>query len=228
LSSARAVAARRSARRVALLLGALALSACAGVMHHVEGRHVFNPRFRVFLDGARRDAWQKPDEVVAALGLQPGAVVADVGAGTGYFTERLARVVGPAGRVYATDVQDEMLEALERRIAERELANVVLVRAGFDAPALPAECCDLVFLANVYKEIDDRVAYARRLLPALRRGGRVAIVEYRPGARGLGPPEEVRLPQEQVRAELGAAGFELVERHGFLPRQYFLVFAPAP
>jgi predicted methyltransferase len=194
-------------------------------MHEVEGRRVFNPLFRVFLDGASRDAWQKPDDVVAALGLRPGAVVADVGAGTGYFTERLARVVGPTGRVYATDVQDAMLEALERRIAERELANVVLVRAGFDDPSLPPDCCDLIFFANVYKEIDGRVAYARRLRPALRPGGRVAIVEYRPDARGPGPPEEVRLPEAQVHAELAAAGFELVERHDFLPRQYFLVFA---
>jgi predicted methyltransferase len=196
-------------------------------MHEVEGRRVFNPFYRAFLDAAERDVWQKPDEVVAALQLWPGAVVADVGAGTGYFTERFSRVVGPTGRVYATDVQDEMLEALEQRVAERGLANVVVVRAGFDDPALPAGCCDLVFLANVYKEIDGRVAWARRLLPALRPGGRVAIVEYRPSAPGRGPPEEVRLSEAQVMEELAAAGFALAEHHDFLPRQFFLVFAPA-
>jgi ubiquinone/menaquinone biosynthesis C-methylase UbiE len=196
-------------------------------MHEVEGRRVFNPFYRTFLDGADRDTWQKPDQVIAALRLEPGDVVADVGAGTGYFTERLARAVGAAGRVYATDVQDEMLDALERRVAEQSLANVAVVRAGFDDPALPAGCCDLVFLANVYKEIDDRVAWARRLQPALRPGGRVAIVEFRPDAAGIGPPEEVRLAETQVRAELAAAGFAAVERHDFLPRQYFVVFAPA-
>lgn len=197
-------------------------------MHEVEGRRVFNPLYRAFLDGADRDRWQKPDEVIAALRLPPGAAVADVGAGTGYFSERFARAVGPAGRVYATDVQDAMLDALEQRVADRGLANVVVVRAGFDDPALPEGCCDVVFFANVYKEIEDRVPYARRLLPTLRPGGRVAIVDYRPGARGFGPPEQVRLPEAQVREELAAAGFALVDRHDFLPRQYFLVFAPAP
>ena len=195
-------------------------------MHDVEGRRVFNPLYGTFLDGRNRDSWQKPDEVIAALELAPGAVVADVGAGTGYFTERLSRAVGPSGRVYATDVQDAMLRALEERVAEARLANVEVVRAGFDDPALPAACCDLVFFANVYKEIDDRVAYLRRLAPALRPAGRIAIIEYRPGGGGLGPPEEARLPEAQVARELATAGFALVARHDFLPRQYFLVFAP--
>jgi ubiquinone/menaquinone biosynthesis C-methylase UbiE len=220
------MAARAAARWLWPFLAALS-AACPGTMHEVDGRRVFNPFYSAFLDAGERDVWQKPDQVIAALQLPPGAVVADVGAGTGYFTERFSRVVGPTGRVYATDVQDEMLEALERRVAERGLANVVIVRAGFDDPALPAGCCDLVFLANVYKEIERRVEWAQRLLPALRPGGRVAIVEYRPDAPGIGPPEDVRLPETQVRAELAEAGFAVVERHDFLPRQSFVVFAPA-
>jgi len=215
------------APRLARVLAAALLAACAGTMHEVEGRRIFNPLYRVFLDGSHRDAWQRPREVIAALRIEPGAAVADVGAGTGYFSERFARAVGPSGRVYATEVQDAMLDALAERVAERGLGNVTLLRAAFDDPSLPEACCDLVFLANVYKEIDRRVAWTRRLVPALRPGGRVAIVEYRPGAPGIGPPEDVRLSEAQIVAELTAAGFALVERHDFLPRQSFLVFAPA-
>jgi SAM-dependent methyltransferase len=195
-------------------------------MHEVEGRRVFNPFYRVFLEGPDRARWQRPDEVIAALGLPAGAVVADVGAGTGYFAVRFAHAVGPNGRVLATDVQDAMLEALAERKRREDLAQLEVVRARFDDPSLPPACCDVVFLANVYKEIEDRVAYARKLAPALRPGGRVVIVDYRPGAPGFGPPEDVRLAQDRVEGELADAGFAAVARHDFLPRQYFLEFAP--
>jgi len=215
-------------RGLLLLLAALAGLACPGTMHEVEGRRVFNPLYRVFLDTRERERWQKPDEVVRALALAPGSAVADVGAGTGYFSGRLARAVGDEGRVFATDVQDEMIRALEERVAREGLRNVSVLRAGFDDPTLPPGCCDLVLLANVYKEIAERPAYLRRLTPALREGGRVAIIDFRPDAPGAGPPREARLPEAQVIAELGEAGFVLAERHDFLPRQYFLLFARAP
>jgi ubiquinone/menaquinone biosynthesis C-methylase UbiE len=197
-------------------------------MHDVQGHRVFNPLYRVFLDSTERDAWQKPDEVIRALGVAPGWSVADVGAGTGYFTMRLAAAVGAGGRVYATDVQDPMIRALEERVEREQLRNVTVVRAGFDDPSLPAGCCDLVLLASVYKEISERPAYMRRLAGALRDGGRVAIVDFRPDAEGPGPPREARLPEAQVVEELAEAGFALAERHDFLPRQYFLVFTHAP
>ncbi len=218
---------RRSVtRRFALLAAALALSACPRTMHEVEGRRVFNPLYRVFLDAPDREGWQRPDEVIRALALPPGATVADVGAGTGYFTVRFARALGPSGRVLATDVQDAMLEALAERKRREGLRQIEVVRAGFDDPALPSACCDVVFLATVYKEIEDRVAYGRRLASALRPGGRLAIIEYRPGAAGFGPPEEARLPEARVEGELALAGFVVVARHDFLPRQYFLELAP--
>jgi ubiquinone/menaquinone biosynthesis C-methylase UbiE len=202
------------------------LFACPGVLHEVDGHRVFNPFYSGALDAAERDAWQKPEEVVRALRLAPGGAVADVGAGTGYFTTRLAEAVGAAGHVYATDVQDEMLETLRERVAREGLGNVTVVRAGFDDPVLPAACCELVLLANVYKELSERSAYMRRLGAALRDGGRIAIVDFRPEAPGPGPPREARLREAEVVAELADAGFALVERHDFLPRQYFLVFAP--
>lgn len=197
-------------------------------MHEVEGHRVFNPFYRAFLDSTERDAWQKPDEVIRALALAPGSAVADVGAGTGYFTARLAAAVGARGRVYATDVQDAMIQALEERVEREALRNVTVLRGGFDDPSLPARCCDVVLLANVYKELSDRPAYMRRLAGALRDGGRVAILDFRPDAEGPGPPHEARLAEAQVVTELTEAGFGLAGRHDFLPRQYFLVFSRAP
>ena len=190
-----------------------------------EGHRIFNPAYLRFLDSSRRDAWQKPEAVLDALAIPKGAVVADIGAGGGYFTERLVRRVGPAGLVYATDVQDEMIGALERRVAERGLANVRVVRAAFDDPTLQEACCDLVFFSSVYKEIDARVDYMKKVAGVLRHGARVAILEFRPGALSWGPPRGDRLSAQTVTQEMVAAGYTFVASHDFLPRQYLLVFA---
>jgi ubiquinone/menaquinone biosynthesis C-methylase UbiE len=187
-----------------------------------EGHLVFNPHYLPLLDTAGRDGWQQPEEVLDALALPADAVIADIGAGSGYFTERFARRL-PAGHVYATDVQRAMIERLQQRL--RALDNVTVVRAGFDDPGLPEQCCDLVFFSSVYKEIDGRVAYMRKVRRVLRPGGRVAILEFRPGARGAGPPAKMRMVPEQIAAELAEAGFVLVKSHDFLPREWFLVFA---
>ena len=209
-----------------LVLAAPLVLACAGpsLMVESEGRRVFNPAYRYFLTWTPRDWWQRPDEVVAALAIAPGQSVADVGAGNGYFVDRLAAEVGPTGRVFATDVQHPMLEDLEARVNERALTNVAVVRGEFDRPALPDACCDLMLFANVYKEIDDRVSYMKHARAALRPGGRIAILGFRADVRGPGPPASARLPAERVIEELRAAGFELGAQHEFLPRQYLLVF----
>ncbi len=204
---------------LALLLG------CAPSLIERDGHRVFNPLYLFYLDGRSRDSWQQPERVIDALALPPDAVVADVGAGSGYFTERFARRLGAGGFVYATDVQEEMLDRLRARVARKRLANVSVVIARFDDPSLPEACCDLVFLSSVYKEIDERIAYMERVRRVLRPGGRVAILEYRPEWGGPGPPHADRLAPEIVTREMAAAGFELREQHGFLARQYFLVFA---
>lgn len=211
--------------RAALAL-TLCATACGLPMIEREGRRVFNPAWAWALEFGRDD-WQKPEEVLCALALPEDAVVADIGAGGGYFTERLSRAL-PSGHVFATDAQDGMIERLNDRVRDRGLANVTVVRAAFDDPGLPEGCCDLVFLSSVYKEIEGRVAYMRRVQPLLRPGGRVAILEFRPGAPGAGPPEAMRLAPDAIVAELGEAGFVLVESHDFLPRESFLVFARDP
>ncbi len=209
-----------SLARLGLVLSVLA---CGPVTLEREGHRVFNPAYVPALD-YRRDKWQRPEEVLASLALPADAVVADIGAGGGYFTERFSRHLS-VGRVYATDVQGEMIELLRKRVRERGLDNVEVVRVGFDGPGLPEPCCDLVFFSSVYKEIDGRVAYMRRVRSVLRCGGRVAILEFRPGASGPGPPREMRLPAGVITAELAEAGFALVASHDFLPRESFLVFS---
>jgi ubiquinone/menaquinone biosynthesis C-methylase UbiE len=194
-------------------------------MYERDGHRVFNPAYLSFLDSSWRDGWQQPEAVLAALAIPEGAAVADIGAGGGYFAERLAHHVGASGVVYATDVQAQMIDALERRVSERGLDNVRVVRAAFDHPTLPDGCCDLVFFSSVYKEIDSRVAYMKKVGRLLRPGARVAILEFRPDAPGFGPPAADRMTPEQVTQELAAAGYTLVGTHDFLPREYLLVFA---
>jgi len=196
-------------------------------MRDYQGHTIFNPLYLFYLESPSRDRWQKPEQVLDALQLPPDAVVADIGAGGGYFTERLAGRVGPTGRVYATDVQEIMVRRLQHRVAERQLTNVTVVLAGFDDPTLPAHACDMAFFSSVYKEISDRVNYMRKVRAALKPTGRVAILEYQPDAEAPGPPRKYRLAQSQVIEEMTAAGFDLQDRFDFLPREYFLVFGIA-
>ena len=199
-------------------------SSCVPVMREYEGHHVFNPVYLFYLESRQRDAWQKPEEVIHALALPAGASVADIGAGGGYFTEKLARAVGSTGRVYATDVQPTMIRKLQRRVEKRSLTNVTVIHSGFDDPGLSEQSCDLAFFSSVYKEIDDRVEYMKRLRRALKAGGRVAILEYRPDTDAPGPEKKDRLPESQVLDELKAAGYRRIQRFEFLPREYFLIF----
>ena len=217
------MALRRSILGALGAAGLLVLVGCP-VMIERDGREVFNPAYTFVLEGDDRETWQKSEAVMDALAIGPGTRVADVGAGSGWFTERFSRRVGRDGVVYAVDVQPEMIEKLRERVEAQGLANVRVIEGGYDDARLPPGKSDVVFFLSVYKEIDDRVAYMRRLREAIAPGGRVAILEYDPDAEGPGPPRRVRLPRQTVIAELGAAGYRLVADHGFLPRQYFLVF----
>jgi len=177
---------------------------------------------RVFDDPAR-DAWQKPDEVLRALALPPDALVADIGAGTGYFAVRLARAL-PRGHVWGADVAPDMVRYLAERARREGLTNLTALAAAPDDPRLPRPV-DLALVVNTYHHIGARPAYFRRLRPWLRAGGRVAIIDFQPDAP-VGPPRHARVPAAVVKAEMGEAGYGLVAEHAFLPYQYFLVFAP--
>ena len=177
-----------------------------------------------WLDRPDRDVREQPDRVLDALKLDPAATVADVGAGTGYFTLRLARRVA---RVHATDLQPEMLALLGDRVAAAGLTNVLLHRATDHDAALPAGCCDLVLLVDVYHELADPPAVMAGIRRALTPAGRLVLVEYRgeDPAVPIKPEHKMTLPQ--LKAELGALGFGFVDALEFLPDQRVVIFTPA-
>jgi SAM-dependent methyltransferase len=176
------------------------------------------------LESPERAAWQKPDELVAALRLAPGAVAADVGAGPGYFTLRLARAVGPSGTVFGLDVDPRMTELLVQRARAAGLANVAPVLApGGDG--LPPRPCDLILLVNAFHHFPDGPGYLARLAGALAPGGRLALVDFHEGELPVGPPPDHRVTRAQIDRAVTAAGLRVVEEPGFLPYQHFLLLA---
>lgn len=200
-----------------------------GAGHAVHAGQHGNPadlaRYAAGLEDPSRAAWQKPDEVVRALGLTPGQVACDVGAGPGYFTLRLAAAVGPAGRVYAVDVEPALLAALRDRLVKAGVRNVTPVLSQPDDPLLPAGGCDVVLVVDTYHHFPDGPAYLRRLAAALRPGGRLANVDFHKRETGVGPPVAHRVARERFLADAAAAGYAVVAEPTFLPHQYFVVLA---
>lgn len=174
-----------------------------------------------------RAAWQKPDEVVRALGLRPGQAACDVGAGPGYFSLRLARAVGEAGHVYAVDVEPRILSVLRDRVQSSNARNVTPVLSLPGDALLPAASCDLILIVDTYHHFPDGPAYLRRLSRALRPGGRIANVDFHKRELPVGPPPEHKVAREAFLADATAAGLRLAEEHTFLPYQYFVVLAPS-
>jgi cyclopropane fatty-acyl-phospholipid synthase-like methyltransferase len=175
-------------------------------------------------DDPKRDAWQKPHEVIQALALKPDAIVGDIGAGTGYFAVRLAQMV-PDGRVYAVDTEPDMVKHLAERAKANGVNNLTAVAGKPDDARMP-EKADMLLLVDVYHHIDKRETYFRKLGEALKPSGHVAIIDFTPEA-AMGPPKASRIAASRVKTELKAAGYDVVQEHTFLPNQYFLVFAPA-
>jgi ubiquinone/menaquinone biosynthesis C-methylase UbiE len=178
-------------------------------------------------DDPGRAAWQKPEELVAALGLRPGQCVADLGAGTGYFSHLLSAAVGPTGTVLAVDPEPNLVAHLRERAEREGSANVVPVLASLDNPRLPAGLVDVVLIVDTFHHIDDRVAYFRRLRQALRPPGRIAIVDWQKRELPVGPEMDHKLAREQVVREMETAGYRLIEESSILPYQYFLIFQPS-
>ena len=172
-------------------------------------------------DAPSRDAWQHPADVVAVLGLRAGMAIADVGAGTGYFTVRLARAV-PDGEIIATDIEPDMVRYLTERAQREGLANVRAVLAGADDPHLAAASVDRILVVDVWHHLGDRVRYAAGLAAALRPGGQIAIVDFTLDAPH-GPPIEHRLAPEAIMADLRAAGLDASVSPIRLPAQYIVI-----
>jgi ubiquinone/menaquinone biosynthesis C-methylase UbiE len=186
-------------------------------------------QYIALLEDPKRDEWQKPDEVLKALQLKEGQFVADVGAGSGYFTVRLARAVGEKGVVFAVDVDEGMLGYLRQRLAKERINNIQVMQVPPHDPLLIAGSADVVFLCNVYHHLEDRDVYLRKLRKALKPGGRLVIVDfYKKEGIPVGPPMHMRLSEETVAKELQGAGLKVTEKLTFLPYQYILVAQATP
>jgi ubiquinone/menaquinone biosynthesis C-methylase UbiE len=222
-------------RRLATVVGVIGVVFGIGVLagqsqpptgqkpDHMEHRFDDPERYAKEFDDPARDVWQMPDRVIATLGLKAGQSVADIGAGTGYFSTRLAKSP-EAPTVYAVDIEPSMVNYLKSRAAKEGLKNVVPVQASADSPQLPAPV-DLVFVVDTYHHIAGRVDYFRRLRASLKPAGRLAIIDFRKNAP-TGPPPEFRFTETQISSELAQAGYGLAGSYSFLPRQLFLVYEP--
>jgi ubiquinone/menaquinone biosynthesis C-methylase UbiE len=176
------------------------------------------------LEDPARDAYQKPEEVIAALGLRPGEVIADIGSGSGYFALRLARAVGESGRVFAVDIDPDLIRHLNRRLRDAGVRNVQTVLVPPDDPLLPDASIDRFFFCDVWHHVGDRPRYLRLLKRMLRPGGQVVMIDFHKRALPVGPPASMKIAREDLVAEMDKNGFRVAAEHRFLPYQYFLVF----
>jgi len=228
--------------RVALLTAVLAMAALAVASvsavpavsavsaqqrHPVSGRviaQVMGYEGAAWLERPEREDEEQPSKTIAALDIKPGQVVADVGAGSGYYTVRLAKRVGPTGRVFATDIQQEMLDLLKKRLARERLNNVELVLATDVDPRLPAGQLDLILMVDVYHELARPQDVLRKLRSALKPDGRLVLIEFRKESAWVPIREEHKMSVTEARMELEAEGYRFDRVIDVLPWQHILVF----
>jgi arsenite methyltransferase len=218
------------------LRNALALVLVAGVGPHatwaqsapteeaVHRLHHDTAAYIASLDDPSRDAWQKPEEVVAALGLRSGDSIADIGAGSGYFALRFAHRVGPEGRVFAVDVEPGMILHLDHGIRDAGAWNVRTILADPDDPLLPEASLDWVFICDTWHHIGKQDAYLSILSKVLKPGGRIVMIDFQKRDLPVGPPVSMKIARDDLVRQMDRAGFRLETEHTFLPYQYFLVF----
>ena len=222
----------RAARRGLLAAAAIGLLAAGSASLAQQRRHPVSGRVlaptmglegAAWLDRDEREAEEAPSKAIAALGIRQGAVVADVGAGSGYYTVRLARAVGGTGRVVATDLQPGMLALIRQKVESERLSNVTLVQGRSDDPNLPAATFDLILMVDVYHELAAPQVFVRRLKEALKPDGRLVLLEYRLEDPRVPIREVHKMSVEQVRQELGADGFRIERVIDVLPWQHIIV-----
>jgi ubiquinone/menaquinone biosynthesis C-methylase UbiE len=196
----------------------------------LAGQHarLFPPENLGLLEGPDRDAYQRPDQIMDALLIGDGSRVADLGAGGGWFTVRLARRVGPNGKVYAEDVQPPMIQAIERRVTREELKNVVIVLGTQTDAKLPAGSLDAVLIVDAYHEMEQPVTLLRNIARSLKPLGTIGIVNWKKDGGGPGPVMEERVDPEKVIHDARAAGLVLRKQENFSRYQYLLTFGVAP
>lgn len=215
-----------SAALALLLLTVSAVAQQAGV-HPISGRRyaaVMGYQGADWLDREERDIEEAPDTALDALDLTPGLVVADIGAGSGYMTVRMAKRVGATGRVYAEDIQPQMIDLLKARLSRERISNVVPVLGSFDDPKLPADTIDLMLLVDVYHEFSEPVKMLAGMRAALKSGGRLVLLEYRKEDPTVPIRLEHKMTVAEAKMEVEASGLSLTKVDGRLPRQHILIF----
>jgi SAM-dependent methyltransferase len=213
---------------IALLLAAVIAAQAPGV-HPISGRRfapVMGYQGAGWLERAERDEEEAPDIALNVLKIPKGASVADIGAGSGFITERLSARVGPTGRVFANDLQPQMLQILGRRLALRNITNVTLVQGTVDDPKLDPASVDLEIMVDVYHELSQPQAMLRRLRAALKPGGRLVLLEYRKEDPTIPIKFEHKMSVAEAKMELEAEDFTLAKVDEALPRQHILIFTP--
>jgi len=220
---------RRTSIAIAMVV-ALAVGLAAQGRHPVSGREIA-PVMGVggagWLERPERESEEEPSRAIEALDLRPGMTVADIGAGSGYYTVRMARKVGPEGRVYATDIQVGMLSIVQRRAAQEQLQNIKPVLGAPDDPKLPPGSLDLALMVDVYHELSQPQAFVRRLREALKPDGRLVLIEFRKEDPRVPIKEEHKMSVAQVRQELSADGYAIDRVIDVLPWQHIIVLKVA-
>jgi ubiquinone/menaquinone biosynthesis C-methylase UbiE len=177
---------------------------------------------KIFED-PERDKWQEPEEVLKNLNLKPGDIIADIGAGTGYFTRRIAVAVGPTGKALGLDIENSMVKYMREDAEKLNLNNYVARVIKTDDPELPPNSVDVIFLCNTYHHIENRVEYFNNVSKSLKTKGRIVIVDYYKNT-DFGPPRDHKMAKEVVLREMKQAGYELKKDLKFLPHQYYLEY----
>jgi ubiquinone/menaquinone biosynthesis C-methylase UbiE len=209
-----------------IALTAAVLAQAAGV-HPLSGRRfaaVMSAEGADWLDRVERDAEEAPDEALDIIGIKRGSVVADIGAGSGYMTIRMARRVGTSGVVYASDIQQPMLDLLDQRLKKTKIQNVRPILGTPDDPKLPAQSIEMALLVDVYHEFSQPQAMLRHLHAALKTGGRLVLLEYRKEDPSIPIRPEHKMSVAEAKLEIEAEGFRLGRVDDTLPRQHVLIF----
>ena len=178
------------------------------------------------LEDPKRDAYQKPQEVLAALDLKPGEIIADIGAGSGYFTFRFARHVSERGTIYAVDVSPDMILHINRAIRDLKVTNVVSILADPDDPLIPVASVNRFFFSDSWHHIDNQTKYLSLMKKLLKPNGEVVMIDFHKKETPSGPPLKMRIAREDLLKQMSSNGYRLIKEHTFLPYQYFLVFTP--
>ena len=193
-------------------------------MEEMHKLHQDSKAYIAMLENPARDAYQKPHEVVMSLGLKEGETIADIGAGSGYFAFRFSHHVGDNGRVYAVDINPDMIVYMNRRIRDMKVKNVVTVLAAPDDPLLMDASIDRFFICETWHHIENKTQYLALMKKMLKPGGQVIMLDYQQKDLPIGPPNEMKVAREDVIKQMQAAGFKLEKENTFLPYHYVLIF----